>query len=181
MKNKEKENSADQYQEHWRFLLAPFSILSCNDQIRFLPPDTCKLQHFWVRLVREKINVTYIKKRLSNCEELVLTYPPRPMEMAPAATSAMPAVRTMEEVALAPERPAARAKGTVRPSETPMMMSRTISPAVKCFSLCWFRSFCFSGSSLIPCSSLPICAALLLWVCELSTQTKPYSEFWCRT
>ena len=57
------------------------------------------------------------------------------MEMAPAATSAMPAVRTMEEVALAPDKPAARAKGTVRPSDTPMMMSRTISPAVKCFSL----------------------------------------------
>lgn len=53
------------------------------------------------------------------------------MEIAPAATSATPAVRTMEEVALAPDKPAARAKGTVRPSDTPMMMSRTISPAVK--------------------------------------------------
>jgi len=57
------------------------------------------------------------------------------MEIAPAATSAIPAVRTIEEEALAPERPAARAKGTVKPSETPMMMSRTISPAVKCFSV----------------------------------------------
>ena len=63
-------------------------------------------------------------------------YPPSPMEMAPAATSATPAVRTMDDVAFAPESPAARAKGTVRPSDTPMMMSRTISPAVKCFSLC---------------------------------------------
>ena len=58
--------------------------------------------------------------------------------MAPAATSAIPAVRTMEEEALAPDKPAARAKGTVRPSETPMIMSRTISPAVKCFSLWWW-------------------------------------------
>ncbi|KAL0541825.1 hypothetical protein IC582_021889 [Cucumis melo] len=62
------------------------------------------------------------------------------MEMAPAATSAIPAVRTMEEEAFAPDRPAARAKGTVRPSETPMIMSRTMSPAVKCFSLCCWRS-----------------------------------------
>lgn len=68
--------------------------------------------------------------------------------MAPAATSAMPAVRTMEEVALAPESPAARAKGTVRPSETPMMMSRTISPAVKCFSEWCLRRLFFSGSKV---------------------------------
>ncbi|XP_025801628.1 E3 ubiquitin-protein ligase TRIM33-like [Panicum hallii] len=61
-------------------------------------------------------------------------YPPSPMEMAPAATSASPAVSTSAEDALAPESPAASAKGTVRPSETPMMMSRTTSPAVKCFS-----------------------------------------------
>lgn len=66
--------------------------------------------------------------------------------MAPAATSAMPAVRTMDDVALAPDNPAARAKGTVRPSDTPMITSRTISPAVKCFSLCWLRRVCFSGS-----------------------------------
>ncbi|RZS18435.1 hypothetical protein BHM03_00050701 [Ensete ventricosum] len=70
-----------------------------------------------------------------------VTDPPRPMEMAPAATSARPAVRMREEGALAPERPAARANGTVRPSETPMMTSRTMSPAVKCFSLCCANSF----------------------------------------
>lgn len=59
--------------------------------------------------------------------------------MAPAATSAMPAVRMIEEEALAPERPAARANGTVRPSDTPIIISRTTSPAVKCFSLCSFK------------------------------------------
>lgn len=56
--------------------------------------------------------------------------------MEPAATSAMPAVRMIEEEALAPDKPAARAKGTVRPSETPMMMSRTTSLDMKCFSSC---------------------------------------------
>lgn len=67
-------------------------------------------------------------------------YPPRPMEMAPAATSAIPAVRTMDEEALAPESPAASANGTVRPSDTPMMISLTTSPAVKCLSLCCSKS-----------------------------------------
>lgn len=59
--------------------------------------------------------------------------------MAPAATSARPAVRMMEEGTLAPDRPAARAKGTVRPSETPRMTSLTTSPAMKWFSLCTCR------------------------------------------
>src|SRR2546428_652743 len=34
----------------------------------------------------------------------------------------------------ASESPAARANGTVRPSDIPMTMSRTVLPAVKCFS-----------------------------------------------
>ena len=101
----------------------------------------------------------------------VCMYPPSPMEMAPAATSAMPAVRTMDDVALAPERPAAKAKGTVRPSETPIMISRTISPAVKCFSLCWFiRSLCFSGSKVLASSfaieissHLRVCVRVRVW------------------
>lgn len=76
------------------------------------------------------------------------------MEMAPAATSAIPAVRTMEEDALAPERPAARANGTVRPSETPMMMSRTTSPAVKWDSLWLLSSRRFSGSMPSPLSAI---------------------------
>lgn len=36
----------------------------------------------------------------------------------------------------APERPAARAKGTVSPSAIPMTMSRTWAEAEKCFSRC---------------------------------------------
>lgn len=36
----------------------------------------------------------------------------------------------------APESPAASAKGTVKPSDMPMTMSRTRSPEVKCFSVC---------------------------------------------
>ncbi|GJW85137.1 hypothetical protein Tco_0158282 [Tanacetum coccineum] len=39
------------------------------------------------------------------------------MEIAPAATSAIPAVKIMEEEALAPERPAAKAKGTKAPTD----------------------------------------------------------------
>jgi hypothetical protein len=84
------------------------------------------------------------------------------MEIAPAATSAIPAVRTMEDVALAPDKPAARAKGTVSPSETPMMMSRTISTAVKCFSLCWLSSLCFSGSRALRSSLAAIEEAVVL-------------------
>ena len=36
----------------------------------------------------------------------------------------------------APDRPAARAKGTVRPSDMPITMSRTVAEAVKCLSTC---------------------------------------------
>src|SRR3954462_6315009 len=46
------------------------------------------------------------------------------MAMEPAAISASPAVTTTCEAVIAPERPAARAKGTVRPSLMPMTMSR---------------------------------------------------------
>jgi len=102
------------------------------------------------------------------CEEFGETYPPRPMEMAPAATSAMPAVRTRAEVALVPERPAARAKGTVRPSETPMMMSRTTSPAVKCFSVWRSRRPCFSASRLSLCSVAAIGASLKAFRMQLN-------------
>src|SRR5689334_915601 len=58
------------------------------------------------------------------------------MAMEPAAISAKPAVRTMCEFAMAPVNPAANANGTVNPSDMPMTMSRTTSPAVKCFSMC---------------------------------------------
>src|SRR5215472_5793137 len=62
------------------------------------------------------------------------------MAIEPAAISAKPAV-TMIPVPLAitaaaPVRPAARAKGTVRPSDIPITMSRTAAVAVKCFSTC---------------------------------------------
>jgi hypothetical protein len=39
---------------------------------------------------------------------------------------------------IAPVKPAARAKGTVKPSDMPMTMSRTVSLAVKCSSVCGF-------------------------------------------
>src|SRR5271166_2407003 len=43
-------------------------------------------------------------------------------------------IRAVESTA--PDSPAARAKGTVKPSDMPMTMSRTVSEAVKCFSMC---------------------------------------------
>ena len=51
--------------------------------------------------------------------------------MAPAAISAIPAVRISFEAAMAPVRPAASAKGTVSPSDMPITRSRTASVAVK--------------------------------------------------
>src|SRR3954452_16790662 len=59
------------------------------------------------------------------------------MAIDPAATSARPAVMTIHLLLssiTAPDSPAARAKGTVSPSDMPITMSRTASEAVKCFS-----------------------------------------------
>src|ERR1700722_17014156 len=47
--------------------------------------------------------------------------------MQPAAISARPASTTTRVGTCAPERPAASAKGTVRPSDIPITMSRTVS------------------------------------------------------
>src|SRR5260370_28339274 len=62
------------------------------------------------------------------------------MAIEPAAISASRAVTT-RRVALAlavtaPDMPAAKAKGTVRPSAMPMTTSRTLALAVKCDSTC---------------------------------------------
>src|SRR5712691_4140748 len=56
------------------------------------------------------------------------------MAIEPAATSARPAVTMIELASRAPVSPAARAKGTVRPSDIPITTSRTTAPAVKCCS-----------------------------------------------
>src|SRR5262245_7715091 len=58
------------------------------------------------------------------------------MAIAPAAISASPAVTMMAVDSTAPERPAASANGTVRPSAIPMTTSRTVSVAVKWRSWC---------------------------------------------
>src|SRR5216684_7015918 len=59
------------------------------------------------------------------------------MAIEPAAISARPAVTMIPVVADArPVSPAASANGTVRPSDIPITMSRTVSPAVKCRSVC---------------------------------------------
>src|SRR5487761_849937 len=56
------------------------------------------------------------------------------MAIEPATISASPAVTTMPVDATAPVSPAASAKGTVKPSDIPMTMSRTAAVDVKCFS-----------------------------------------------
>src|ERR1700678_4028086 len=67
------------------------------------------------------------------------------MAIEPAAISARPARTTTEVATLAPDNPAASAKGTVNPSDIPITTSRTVSLAVKCCSTCaavrmlWFR------------------------------------------
>src|ERR1035441_9789804 len=58
------------------------------------------------------------------------------MAMDPAAISANPAITTTWTWASAPVRPAARANGTVRPSDIPITTSRTVSEASKGFSTC---------------------------------------------
>src|SRR5579859_2158192 len=58
------------------------------------------------------------------------------MAMEPAAISASPAVTMMAVEVVAPDSPAARAKGTVKPSDMPITISRIVSPAVKCCSTC---------------------------------------------
>src|ERR1019366_9106130 len=93
---------------------------------------------------------------------LAAKYPPRPIAIAPAATSAKPAVTMMPLDSTAPDNPAARANGTVRPSDIPITMSRTASVEVKCFSTCGvcgiggspFRSDCVRGD-LIPAQESP--------------------------
>lgn len=58
------------------------------------------------------------------------TYPPSPMEMAPAASSASPP-STTTFVFPSAERPALSAKGTVSPSERPRMASETIRGLIR--------------------------------------------------
>src|SRR5207344_2705783 len=58
------------------------------------------------------------------------------MAIAPAATSANPAVTMIWDEVTAAESPAARAKGTVKPSAIPITTSRTDSEPVKCLSTC---------------------------------------------
>src|SRR5229473_4298246 len=58
------------------------------------------------------------------------------MAIAPAAISAEPAVMMTRVDSTPSDRPAARAKGTVSPSDIPITMSRIVSEAVKCFSTC---------------------------------------------
>src|SRR5215468_3021060 len=58
------------------------------------------------------------------------------MAIDPAAISARPPITISRVELTAPDSPAARAKGTVKPSAIPITTSRTNSPAVKWVSTC---------------------------------------------
>jgi hypothetical protein len=79
-----------------------------------------------------------------NLEVLAARYPPSPMAIDPAAISANPAVTTTIVVWAAPDNPAARAKGTVSPSDMPITISRTVSLAIKYLSTCGVAGIIFS-------------------------------------
>ena len=82
------------------------------------------------------------------------------MAMAPPTTSARPAVTIREGEVL--DNPATKANGTVRPSERPKIISRTISLDVKCDS--WWRFEDFKGD--ISDASM-MCVCVCVCVCAL--------------
>src|ERR1700735_4551365 len=75
------------------------------------------------------------------------------MAMDPAAISASPAITMIRVVVVAPDSPAASAKGTVRPSAIPITMSRTYSEAVKWDSTCGVCGIFFQVSPSVGSSS----------------------------
>src|SRR5450631_1959641 len=88
------------------------------------------------------------------------------MAMDPAAISANPASTTTWGELTAPERPAARAKGTVRPSDMPITMSRTNAVEAKCVSTCCGEvggAGVGSESIAIPEVYLSVALGSLLW------------------
>src|SRR5579884_489094 len=87
------------------------------------------------------------------------------MAMEPAAISASPAVTMIAAELTAPDRPAASAKGTVSPSDMPMTISRTVSPAVKCCSTCGVCGMHLSH----PYPRLPVYAYVMLIVGDHSS------------
>jgi RNB domain len=70
-------------------------------------------------------------------------------------TSARPAVTTSPVEFTTADRPAARAKGTVNPSDIPMTMSRIVSDEVKCVSTCGVVASRLPSNRLASCS-LPL-------------------------
>lgn len=64
--------------------------------------------------------------------------PPTPIEIAPAMSSATPPRTTMRELPI-DDKPAVRAKGTVKPSERPMILSLNKFNGVSVLLLSAFR------------------------------------------
>jgi len=59
-----------------------------------------------------------------------IRYPPRPIEIAPAQSSARPPVTTSRELPN-PDNPAVKAKGTVNPSDNPTILPVSSTPAIE--------------------------------------------------
>src|SRR6266446_328330 len=85
-----------------------------------------------------------------------------PIAIAPAAISAEPAVMMTRVDSTAPDRPAARAKGTVSPSDIPITMSRIVSEAVKCFSTCGVWG---TGDLRLGAGNAPAAPRTGSWIC----------------
>ena len=90
-----------------------------------------------------------------SCAVLPAKYPPSPIAMLPATISEIPAMITTELFWTAPLNPAAKAKGTVNPSDIPITISEMKTELPKCFSLCTslstailfiFKEFCSTQS-----------------------------------
>src|SRR5438105_13264023 len=81
------------------------------------------------------------------------------MAIEPAAISASPAVTIRLVVLIAPDKPAASAKGTVSPSDIPITMSLTISEPVKCRSM--WGVFGMKVSPTASCKSVTVLQRLL--------------------
>jgi hypothetical protein len=87
-------------------------------------------------------------------------YPPSPMEIAPAMSSANPPYMTTLVFPKA-DRPAVRAKGTVRPSDNPIVASEI----TRASTLKPFLEFAFSVLESILCDSISLFSESIEAVC----------------
>lgn len=102
----------------WTMLCVPEGSLSISSHVSRTVASYDSLEHV---LAMDLVRIEG-RFKVSYASLLAPTYPPRPMEMAPAASSARPP-RTTTFVLPRADKPADRAKGTVNPSDKPRMAS----------------------------------------------------------